>query len=69
MYFYEQKLRNTAAERAATVIDMLAAISALSNTEHVQQHLQALQSIALPAPSGDASTSYTKDSNTETVYI
>ncbi len=68
MYFYEQHIRDTAAQRATAVIDTLAAISALSGTEHVQEHLAALQAVALPQD-GASPDSYTSSSNSNVIVI
>lgn len=66
VYFYEEQTRDTAARRAAAVIDTLAAISAISGTEHVQEHLDSLAAIAAPS-SAATDGSYTKGSNNTNV--
>lgn len=69
MYFYEENIRDTAARRAAAVIDALAAISALSDSEHVQAHLASLEAVAHPAQLEAPDGSYTKSSNTNVFVI
>lgn len=66
MHIYERTLRSQAATRAASVVDMLAAVSAMGGTEHVKAHLEALESVARPSEP-EPGSSYTSDSNVITL--